>query len=106
MMRRLSPIPMPFPILSLSPNNNTDNPHPSFTSYDLRSWNKVSQLPPGIAAVLESVLSFALLVPCMDQVWFVGPIAKHMEDIGFEVAFVLTSVLYVLLRYAEIWVTG
>ncbi|THH07047.1 hypothetical protein EW145_g3654 [Phellinidium pouzarii] len=72
-----------------------------FENYDISTWNTARGLPSGCAAVGASVLSFALVVPSMDQVWFVGPIARTTGDIGFEVALVLTAVLYVPLRYAE-----
>ncbi|CCF35292.1 cytosine-purine permease, partial [Colletotrichum higginsianum] len=48
-----------------------------------------------------AVLSFALVVPCISQVWFTGPIAVTTGDIGFEVAFFLSGLLYLPLRYAE-----
>ncbi|TFY67151.1 hypothetical protein EVG20_g4038 [Dentipellis fragilis] len=70
-------------------------------SYDVRVWNKPRRLPLGAAALGACALSFGLVVPCMDQVWFVGPIAKHTGDIGFEVAFAVTLMLYVPFRWAE-----
>jgi len=97
----LSPIPT-----THDQEDRTDNPHPSFTGYDLRLWNKPRELPPGIAAILASVLSFGLVIPCMSQVWFVGPIAKTTGDIGFEVAWAVTTICYVPLRYLEIRMTG
>ncbi|KAH8115903.1 NCS cytosine-purine permease [Phellopilus nigrolimitatus] len=74
----------------------------AFANYDLAMWNVPRALPSGLAAITASVLSFALVVPCMDQVWFVGPIARSTGDIGFEVAFAVTALLYVPLRYAEV----
>lgn len=74
----------------------------AFENYDLSAWNAPSRLPSGIAAIAASVLSFGVVVPCMDQVWFVGPIAKKTGDIGFEMALVLTAIFYVPLRYAEV----
>ncbi|KAH8115904.1 hypothetical protein DFH11DRAFT_1245575 [Phellopilus nigrolimitatus] len=78
----------------------------AFANYDLAMWNVPSSLPPGFAAITASALSFALVIPCMDQVWFVGPIARSTGDIGFEVAFVVTALLYVPLRYAEVRCKG
>ncbi|KAL1878060.1 hypothetical protein VTK73DRAFT_8195 [Phialemonium thermophilum] len=69
-------------------------------------WEDAARLPLGIAALAASVLSFALVVPCMDQVWFTGPIARTTGDIGFEVAFVLTAVLYLPFRRFEKKITG
>jgi purine-cytosine permease-like protein len=73
-----------------------------YTSYDPALWNVGSKLPTGVAALGATALSFALVVPCIAQTWFVGPIAKVTGDIGFEVAFALSAVLYVPLRRIEI----
>jgi purine-cytosine permease-like protein len=73
-----------------------------FDSYKIQYWNNPGMLPTGLAALGAGVLAFGLVVPSMDQVWFVGPIAKHTGDIGFELAFAVTAVLYVPLRYFEL----
>ncbi|KAG5642599.1 hypothetical protein DXG03_002497 [Asterophora parasitica] len=70
--------------------------------YNLKHWNDPRRLPSGIAAVATGLLSFALIIPSMEQVWFVGPIAKTTGDIGFEVAFGISLVLYIPLRALEI----
>ncbi|KAH6677794.1 purine-cytosine permease FCY21 [Plectosphaerella plurivora] len=70
-------------------------------AYSHDDWNDASRLPSGLAALGAGVLSFGLIIPCMAQVWFTGPIAKTTGDIGFETAFVLSSLLYVPLRWAE-----
>ncbi|CAE6525100.1 unnamed protein product [Rhizoctonia solani] len=57
-----------------------------WSAYDITYWNAPGKLPPGIAALGACVCSFGLIVPCMDQVWFTGPIAKTTGDIGFEVS--------------------
>lgn len=75
-------------------------------NYDLKSWNTAGSLPPGVAALGASILSFGLVVPGMDQLWFVGPIAKTTGDIGFEVAFAITAILYVPFRSLEIKLQG
>lgn len=71
------------------------------TAYDPEAWNDARRLPWGAAALTAGVLSFGLVVPCMAQVWFTGPIAETTGDIGFEVAFVLSGLLYVPLRWLE-----
>ncbi|KAG6872097.1 hypothetical protein C0995_013021 [Termitomyces sp. Mi166 len=71
-------------------------------NYDVKQWNLSRRLPSGIAAVAAGVMSFGLVVPSMDQVWFVGPFAKTTGDIGFEVAFALGVVLYIPFRALEI----
>ncbi|KAL4863010.1 hypothetical protein BDV12DRAFT_178012 [Aspergillus spectabilis] len=70
------------------------------------NWNNPKHLPTGLAAVGAMALSFGLIVPCMGQVWFTGPIAETTGDIGFEVALVLAGGLYVPLRWAERRVRG
>ncbi|KAI5117826.1 hypothetical protein M0805_003304 [Coniferiporia weirii] len=74
----------------------------AFANYDISTWNTPRALPSGAAALGASVLSFALVIPSMDQVWFVGPVARTTGDIGFEIALALTAVLYVPFRYAEV----
>ncbi|KAH9991540.1 cytosine-purine permease [Russula vinacea] len=78
----------------------------NFVLYDIRSWNVPSQLPLGAAALGASVLSFALVIPSMDQVWYTGPIARKTGDIGFEVATAVTALLYLPLRHFEIYWRG
>ncbi|KAI2464842.1 permease for cytosine/purines, uracil, thiamine, allantoin-domain-containing protein [Annulohypoxylon bovei var. microspora] len=77
-----------------------------YDTYDHDSWNVASRLPWGVAALAASVLSFALVIPSMSQVWFEGPIAKKSGDIGFEMAFVVTAVLYLPLRLLEKRLSG
>ncbi|KAF9515846.1 hypothetical protein BS47DRAFT_1341452 [Hydnum rufescens UP504] len=47
------------------------------SSYDISTWNTARELPTGIASLGAGLLSLGLVVPSIDQVWFVGPIAKH-----------------------------
>lgn len=70
--------------------------------YDRQAWNVPGRLPSGIAAIAAGVASFGVVVPSMDQVWFVGPIAKTTGDIGFEMAFAVSAVLYLPFRWLEI----
>ncbi|KAF8480312.1 NCS cytosine-purine permease, partial [Russula ochroleuca] len=73
----------------------------NFALYDIRSWNVPSRLPLGAAALGAAVLSFALVIPSMSQVWYTGPIARKTGDIGFEVAMAVTALLYIPLRRLE-----
>ncbi|KAL7796699.1 permease for cytosine/purines, uracil, thiamine, allantoin domain-containing protein [Trichoderma ceciliae] len=77
-----------------------------YSSYDHAIWSDAKRLPLGIAALSSGVLCFGMVVPCMDQVWWQGPIAETTGDIGFEMAFVVSSLIYVPLRYVEIRLTG
>lgn|SRR5688572_11990463 len=70
--------------------------------YDPASWDQPSKLPTGLAAIGAIGISFALAVPCMSQVWYTGPIAAVTGDIGFEVELVLSSLLYIPLRWIEL----
>ncbi|CAK7268883.1 hypothetical protein SEPCBS119000_003287 [Sporothrix epigloea] len=73
-----------------------------FSTFDHAIWNVGKKLPPGVAAISASILSFGLVVPGMAEVWYTGPIAVHTGDIGFEVAFVVTAIFYIPLRWLEI----
>ena len=42
----------------------------------------------------------------MNQVWFIGSIARVTGDIGFEVSFVASGLLYFLFRWIEIRYRG
>ena len=73
----------------------------NFSSYDLMIWDDWRRLPPGIAALVSALLPVALIGPTMDQVWYTGPIAQHSGDLGFEVGFALSFLLYLVLRPIE-----
>lgn len=75
-------------------------------SYDPGAWDTASMLPLGAAALGASVLSLGLVIPSMAQVWYTGPIAEATGDIGFELAFVATALLYMPLRVLEKRVVG
>ncbi|KIK61445.1 hypothetical protein GYMLUDRAFT_225128 [Collybiopsis luxurians FD-317 M1] len=85
---------------------STSSPHSTstsaFDSYRVEAWNVPHLLPSGIPAITAGVASFGLVVPCMSQIWFTGPIAERTGDIGFEMAFVVTGLLYVPFRALEI----
>lgn len=72
------------------------------SSYMVENWNQLSKLPTGIAAIGAMALLMGLVVPCMSQVWFMGPLAVTTGDIGFEVALVLSGLLYLPLRFIEL----
>ena len=74
--------------------------------YDVTAWNVPKRLPSGVAAIAAGVLSFGMVIPCMNQIWFTGPIARVTGDIGFEVAFVISGMLYLPFRWLEIRLRG
>jgi len=73
----------------------------NFALYNIQAWNTPSQLPLGVAALGAFALSFALVIPSMSQVWYIGPIARKTGDIGIEVTMVSTALLYIPLRHLE-----
>lgn len=64
-------------------------------------WNSPRQLPSGIPALAALIIPFVLVVPAMDQIWYVGPIAKVTGDLGFELELVTSILLYVPFRMIE-----
>ena len=69
--------------------------------YDVTAWNIPQRLPSGIAAVAAGVLSFGMVIPCMSQNWFTDPIARTTGDIEFEVAFMVSGMLYLPFRWLK-----
>jgi hypothetical protein len=59
-----------------------------------------------MAAIGAGIASLGLIIPCMEQIWFTGPIAKHTGDIGFEVAFGVAGIAYFPLRMLEVKMKG
>ena len=53
-----------------------------------------------------AALAFGLIIPCMAQIPFTGPIAEKTGDIGFEVGWFLAGLLYVPFRTLEIRLKG
>ncbi|KAF8526203.1 NCS cytosine-purine permease [Hysterangium stoloniferum] len=80
--------------------------HGNAAEYDVSTWDRASKLPYGVAAILSLAIAFGIAVPAMDQVWYVGPIAKTTGDLGFELAFVAALVVYPPLRWLEIRFSG
>ncbi|GAP86583.1 putative purine-cytosine permease fcy22 [Rosellinia necatrix] len=75
-------------------------------AYDRRAWDDPARLPWGAAALAASALSFALVVPAIAEVWFTGPIAERTGDLGFELAFAATALLYLPFRALEKRLSG
>lgn len=70
-------------------------------------WDKKEYLPPGIAAFVTFIIGETGATLCMDQMYFVGPIASligsHGGDLGLFAGFILAAVVYPPLRYFEVW---
>lgn len=73
-----------------------------FSLYDISTWDKPSQLPFGLAALVSFLCAFGIIVPCMAQAFYTGPIAtKGAGDIGILAGSVVTAVTYLPLRAFE-----
>ncbi|KAH7911184.1 permease for cytosine/purines, uracil, thiamine, allantoin-domain-containing protein [Hygrophoropsis aurantiaca] len=95
-----SPSHNPYPT---SPSSGVDKADiDPYATYHHPAYDQPARLPTGISALLAGILAFGLIIPCMNQVWFVGPIGMKTGDIGFEVAFVLGGMLYVPIRWGEL----
>ncbi|EGO29194.1 hypothetical protein SERLADRAFT_359352 [Serpula lacrymans var. lacrymans S7.9] len=67
----------------------------SFSTYNVSEWDIPSRLPTGIAAVVSFLCGIGIVIPCMKQAWYEGPIARAgTGDIGLYTSFVLTIVVY------------
>lgn len=77
-----------------------------WASYDPTHYNDARALTTGIPGLAAGIASFGLVVVSMAQIWFTGPIAEKTGDIGFEFAFVVSALLYVPFRFAEIKIRG
>jgi purine-cytosine permease-like protein len=78
----------------------------NYLSYDHAIWDVRKELPTGIPALAAGIMSFGLVVPSMAQIWYTGPIAEKTGDIGFEMAFAVSAILYVPFRALEIRLRG
>lgn len=76
--------------------------HKDPETYDAAIWNSSKLLPSGIPALISLIVPFAIVIPSMDQIWYVGPIAQTTGDLGFEFALVITPFVYYPLRKLEI----
>ena len=75
--------------------------------YDLSHWSTPRQLPHGLAALLAFLCACGIIVPCMAQAWYEGPIAAAgTGDIGVIVGFVLAAMVYPVFRAVEKSVFG
>jgi len=75
--------------------------------YNLEDWANRNGLPVGIAAMIAFSAGLIMAVMGMSQKWYVGPLALKAgpapfgADIGFELGFGITTLLYPPLRYIE-----
>ncbi|KAF2468744.1 putative vitamin B6 transporter [Lindgomyces ingoldianus] len=78
--------------------------------FDWNSWDDWKSLPVGVAALIAFLIGWAGAVVCMNQEWYVGPIAKMVGkdgiDLGLWVGTSWTLLLYPVLRVLEIRTFG
>ncbi|KDQ13663.1 hypothetical protein BOTBODRAFT_55910 [Botryobasidium botryosum FD-172 SS1] len=73
----------------------------TFANYNVSFWNQPRRLSLGMAAIAACVVGADMVVLCMQQAWFVGPVARKTRDIAFLVSFFATGLVYVPFRWAE-----
>ncbi|KAF7374098.1 hypothetical protein MSAN_00290900 [Mycena sanguinolenta] len=78
----------------------------SWDNYNVEDWDQPENLPPGYAAVGCFLASFALIIPCMAQNFYVGPIGKAIGDVGILVGIISSCFLYWGFRTLEIRMSG
>ena len=75
--------------------------------YNISIWNSPELLPPGFAAVVAFCFGVFGAIMGMAQVWWIGPIGKHIGlpdfggDVGFELSFAFAALSFLGLRYFE-----
>ncbi|KAE8231996.1 hypothetical protein CF326_g2974 [Tilletia indica] len=77
-----------------------------YGSYDPEAWNDWGRLPWGAAAITACICSLGVIIPSMDQIYFAGPIAQKVGDLGFELGILTTGLVYVPLRLLERHLSG
>lgn len=70
-------------------------------------WQNRKQLPIGLAAFLAFIIGWAGAIIGMDQIWYVGPVAKKIgngygADIGTWLAIGFTAIIFPPLRWLEL----
>ena len=77
-----------------------------FSAYDYEAWNKPRKLLTGLAAIGACLVAVGVVVPAMEQVWWTGPIGRKTGDIGSELAFIVTALIYFVTRTVELRIRG
>ena len=79
--------------------------HRGYQGYNLEAWNTPSKMPIGLAGGAAFFAGVIGWVIAMDETWFVGPVAARIGayggDLGNQLSFVFTLVVYIPARYLE-----
>lgn len=75
-------------------------------SMDPRIWNDHAALPSGYPALISCMFPWVLIVLSMSTAWYVGPIARNVGDLAYELGALSSILLYIPLRAAEIKYRG
>lgn len=75
-------------------------------SMDPAIWNNRKALPSGYSALIACTVPWVLIVLSMATTWYVGPIAKKVGDLAYELGAASSILLYIPLRTAEVKYRG
>lgn len=84
---------------------------PSLKTFPAIHYNEWNKLPMGLAAIAAMVAATPVITAGMAQTWWLGWIAKKIPevgygDLGFELGFVATAIVYLPCRVLEKKYTG
>ncbi|PYH68863.1 purine-cytosine permease family protein [Aspergillus vadensis CBS 113365] len=78
--------------------------------FDWDAWADRSKLPLGLAALTAFLIGWAGAIVCMDQIWYVGPIARMVgsdgADLGIWVGVSWAMLVFPPLRWLELQKIG
>ncbi|CAK7266464.1 hypothetical protein SEPCBS57363_002105 [Sporothrix epigloea] len=81
-----------------------------FQNYDLEAWNNPKRMPVGYGGGLAFAAGIVGCVLGMSETWYVGVLARMIGaeggDIGNQLAFIFTLIVYIPARWAEYKFTG
>ncbi|TCD62689.1 hypothetical protein EIP91_006548 [Steccherinum ochraceum] len=79
----------------------------TWSRYNVADWNKPDRLPVGLAAVMSFLCACGIIIPCMSQVWYTGPIAAAGSgDLGILTGSAVALLTYPAFRAMEKRQTG
>jgi hypothetical protein len=73
---------------------------------DPRIWDDRKALPSGYPALAACTIAWAPIILSMSTTWYVGPIAKHVGDLAYELGAISSIIIYVPLRVFQVGITN